>query len=224
MKRKMDTKIILENKLKNATLKLYIFFKKFNIKVPKCEIEIDKKLDKHTLATHRYPNKIVVKNLRVPESVICHELVHRIQKTLEFPSMFKYLYTCLAEGMAEFITKILYPSHKVKYLLEEKLFRILFSVDEDVIKEILNLNNFKMSSQEFESMLNDKNLHPYFKKMIRERKDAIKKAIDDANRLKIDDPTFINHGEEIMAWKFLLNPKFDTKREEINKILWKFFR
>lgn len=220
----MTDRIILEDKLKNATSKLHTFFKKFRINVPKCNIEIDKKLDKYTLATHRYPNRIVVRNAQISESVICHELIHRIQRTLESPCMFKYLYTSLAEGMAEFITKALYSSHRVKYPLEEKLFRTLFSVNRNVIRETMHLNNFKMSSQEFESMLKDKNLHPYFRKMISDRKEVIKKTIDDANRLRIDDPTFITHGEEIMAWKFLLNPKFDTRREEINKILSKLFR
>lgn len=213
----------LKDKLRRTSSKLRQFLKKYDIKVPNCRIEIDKNLDKSTLATHFYPNKIIVKDLSVPESVICHELIHRVQNTLESPKMFRYIYTILSEGMAEFISKTLYPNHKVKYRLEKQLFETLFSIDRNVIKEVIELNNFKINSKEFELISKNKNLHKNFREMIHGREIIIKKQIKDANCLGINDTTFISHGEEIMAWKFLLAPKFEIRRREINKILRKLF-
>ena len=46
--------------------------------------------------------------------------------------------------------------------------------------------------------------------------DHIRYGIRAANKAGIDDPTFVTLGEEVRAWKFLLDKRFDGVREKVN--------
>jgi len=82
----------LEEKLNRAKLKVGKHLAIYGVKLPSVRIVLDSELEEGILATHRYPNIVVVMGNSVPKSVIAHELVHIAQRTLESFRGFKLLY------------------------------------------------------------------------------------------------------------------------------------
>lgn len=213
----------LQFKLASAQQKVNEFLQKYQLFINECHIKVNPEIGEDTLATWRRPCTVVVKKPDVPESVIAHELVHILQQTLEVFAGYRWLYTLLSEGLAEFIAQKLYPEHEIKHELGHNLVGILYALDKDVVKEIIQLDSLKLTPQDIDLVLASPNVHPYWKEIIRNEAEHLKKNIQRALEGRIDDPTFISFGEDLRAWKFLLNPKFDSRRDDIQQILAKFF-
>jgi len=214
----------LSFKLTSAQQKVNEFLQKYQLFVDKCQIKVDPEIGEATLATWQRPNVVAVKKPDIPESVIAHELVHILQQTLEVFAGYRWLYTLLSEGLAEFIAQKLYPEHEIKHKLGHDLICILYALDEDIVKEIIRLDSLKLIPQDIDLLLASPNVHPYWKEIIENEAEHLKRNIQRALEGKIDDPTFISLGEDLRAWKFLITPRFDSKRSEIQEILAEFFQ
>ena len=213
----------LQVKLRRVEKAINAFLAPYNLKIERCEIEIGESLEEGALASHRYPNRILVKREDVAESIVAHELVHVVQGTLEVFKGFRWLYSLLSEGLAEFIAKSLYPEHDVKYELHYELISILYGIDRNIVEEIVNINYLPLSPSDVDELLNSPHVSPYSKGIIKDQADHLRNNIRRAMNAKITDPTFISYGEDLRAWKFLINQKFDPKRREINEILEAYF-
>lgn len=53
--------------------------------------------------------------------------------------------------------------------------------------------------------------------------DRVRDSIRTANEAGIDDPIFVTLGEEVRAWKFILNPRFDGIRDRLNETIRAWF-
>jgi len=204
---------MLQEKFASATQKVSEYLAPFGIPQIAARIEIDETLD--ALATHRYPDTVVVKDASVPESVIAHELVHIAQGTLEYFRGFRLLYTLLAEGLAEFIAKELYPDHEIKYPFGYELIAALVEVDRGVIGQLLHLNSLPLGPGDLDRILGDGRLPAYTEELLRPMAPRIREAIQTAHAAGITDPTFVTLGEEVRAWKFLLDPRFEPVWDRI---------
>ncbi|MBI3989391.1 MAG: hypothetical protein HY347_07215, partial [candidate division NC10 bacterium] len=69
--------------MRRAEERVRTYLAGYGIRVPSASIILDPELEEGTVATHRYPAAVVVREASVPESVIVHELVHIAQGTLE---------------------------------------------------------------------------------------------------------------------------------------------
>jgi len=143
----------LEKRLRWAEGKLKKWLARHGVELPLVNIIVDPSLEEETLATHRHLDTIVVRETSVPESVIAHELVHIAQRTLEQFRGFRLLYTLLAEGLAEWVTKQLYPQHEVKYPIGYRLIELLVETDKRVIDDLLRLNDLPLVPENVEAML-----------------------------------------------------------------------
>ena len=121
----------------------------------------------------------------------------------------------LAEGLADFVTKHLYPEHEVKYKVPYQLIELLVQVDEKVIGDILRINEILLTLDDIDIILSHPYIADYSRNLLGNIADRIRESIHTANRLDITDPTFVPLGEELRAWKFLLNGKFEKIKEEI---------
>ena len=124
------------------------------------QIVIDETLDEHSMATHYYPDVVAIKTPDVLESVIAHEWVHVVQQTLKFFRGFRLLYVLLAEGLAEFVTKELYPDHPVKYPSGHELVAALVTAHPDVIKDLLRLNELALVPEDIDMILANDHVPP----------------------------------------------------------------
>lgn len=212
---------MLQEKLASATQKVSQYLAAFGTPRLEVHMETDEKLD--ALATHRYPDTVVVKDATVPESVIAHELVHIAQGTLEFFRGFRLLYTLLAEGLAEFIARELYLDHEIKYPSGYELIAVLVEVDREVIGEILHLNGLPLGLGDLDHILGDKRLPAYTEALLRPMAPRIREGIQAAHAAGITDPTFVTLGEEVRAWKFLLAPRFEPVWGQIEPLLMTWF-
>ena len=95
----------------------------------------------------------MVREASVLESVIAHELVHIAQGTLEQFRGFRLLYTLLAEGLAEWVTKALYEEHEVKYEAGYRLLALLVATDEGSVSGLLRLNDLPLRPEDVEAIL-----------------------------------------------------------------------
>jgi len=213
----------LSFKLASAQQKVNEFLQKYQLFIGECQIKVDPEVGEGTLATWQRPCVVVVKKPDVPESVIAHELVHILQQTLEVFAGYRWLYALLSEGLAEFIAQKLYPEHKIKHKLGRDLISVLYALDKNIVKEIIWLDNLKLAPQDIDLLLASPNVHPYWKEIIENEAEHLKRNIQRALQGKIDDPTFISLGEDLRAWKFLINPRFDSRRSEVQQILAEFF-
>ncbi len=170
-------------------------------------IKVDETLD--SLAAHCYPDIVLVKSADIAESIIAHEWVHIVQGTLEYFRGFRLLYVLLAEGLAEFVTKELYPDHIVKYPAGYELVATLVANDPEVIGELLQLNNLPLIPEDVDTILASAHVPSYSRDLIARMADRIRDSIRTANEVGIDDPTFVTLGEEVRAWKFILDQRFD---------------
>ncbi|MGB9870524.1 MAG: hypothetical protein ACPLYD_02550 [Anaerolineae bacterium] len=186
-------------------------------------ILLDPDLGEETLATHRYPDTVVVRETSVPESVIAHELVHIAQGTLEHFRGFRLLYTLLAEGLADWVAKALYPEHKVKYEAGYRLIELLVEVDEGAISDLLRLNYLPLVPEDVDIILGSPRLPVYSRGLLSRMAGRIREGLRAAIEGGITDPTFVTLGEELRAWKFLLDGRFEGVREEVDEVVGEWF-
>jgi hypothetical protein len=218
-----DDKKSLEQKFISAKEKVNAYLAPYRVCLSEGQIIVDKTVDEHTLATHRYPDTVLVKSADVPESIIAHEWIHVVQGTLEYFQGFRLLYVLLAEGLAEFVTKELYPDHVVKYPTGYELIATLIANDSEVIGELLRLNHLSLIPEDVDTILASAYVPSYSRDLIARMADRIRDSIRTANEAGIDDPTFVTLGEEVRAWKFILNPQFDGIRDRLNEAIRAWF-
>jgi hypothetical protein len=183
--------------------------------IPSTRIVRDPELDEDTLVTDRYPGTVVVRETSVPESDIAHELVHLAQGTSEqFPS-FQSLYTLLVEGLADWVAKQLYPEHEVKYQAGHRLIELLLADDESSVGGLFRLNDLSLVAQDMEAILGSSHLAAYSCDLPSPIAGRIRNSIPAAKEAGLTDPTFDTLGEEIRAWRFALDGRFEGMREEV---------
>jgi hypothetical protein len=68
--------------------------------------------------------------------------------------------------------------------------------------------------------------HPaaYSRDLLSQIAGRIRDSIHVAKEAGITDPTFALLGEEMRTWKFLLDRRFDRVREEVDRVVEKWFR
>ncbi len=191
--------------------------------LPSTRVVLDPALGEETLATHHYPATVVVREAPVPESVIAHELVHIAQGTLEQFRGFRLLYTLLAEGLAEWVAKVLYSKHEVKYEAGYRLIELLVAVDEKVIGDLLRLNDLPLVPEDVETILSNPHLAAYSRSLLSPMAERIRESLCTAVAAGITDPTFVTLGEELRAWKFLLDERFEGVRDEVDRVVEEWF-
>jgi len=205
----------LEQKLHRAETRVRAHLARWGGKLPPAGIILAPELDEETMATHRYPATVVVREATVPESVIAHELVHIAQGTLEQFGGFRLLYTLLAEGLAEWVAKGLYPEHEVKYKAGHRLIALLAQADEGAIGGLLRLHDLPLAPADVEAILASPHLPAYPRDFLGRMAGRIRESIQAANEAGIADPTFVTLGEEVRAWKFVLEGRFAGVRGEV---------
>jgi hypothetical protein len=63
------------------------------------------------------------------------------------------LYTVLAEGLADWVAKQLYPEHEVRYQAGQRLIELLMAADESSIGDLLRLNELSLVPEDVEAIL-----------------------------------------------------------------------
>jgi hypothetical protein len=212
-----------ERRLRGAEEKVREYLGRYGGKLRSNRIVLDPELGEETLATHRYPDTVVVREAAAPESVIAHELVHIAQGTLEQFRGFRLLYTLLAEGLADWVAKQLYPDHEVRYEAGYRLVQLLVEVNKMVIGDLLHLNEMPLVPADLESILSSPHLSVYSRDLLSGMAGRIRDSIRAAREAGITDPTFVTLGEEVRAWKFLLDGRFERVRERIGELVEKWF-
>jgi len=200
--------ILIQVHFVQAREKVRAFLARYDGQVPDGQIEIDETLDESALAVHRYPDTVVVRSADVPESVIAHELVHVAQHTLEQFGGFHLLYVLLAEGLAEFVARSLYPAHVVKYAPGYEAISLLVEVVPGAIGDLVRINDLPLTPADAEGILTSSCLPPYTRRLLAKESDLIRSSVEQAWEAGIGDPTFVTLGEELRAWKFLLDERF----------------
>jgi hypothetical protein len=213
----------LEGKLSRAEARVRGHLAHYGGRLPATRIVLDPELDEETMATHRHPDTVVVREATVSESVLAHEMVHIAQGTLEYFRGFRLLYVLLAEGLADSVTKTLYPAHEVKYPTGCRLIELLVEADERVIGDLLRLNDLPLMPEDVAILLNSPHLAAYSRDLLGDVADRIRDSIHAANEAGIGDPTFVTLGEEVRAWKLVLGRRFDRVREEVDKVMEEWF-
>lgn len=199
------------------------YLARYGGELPSTRIVLDPELGEETLATHRYPDTVVVREAVVPESVIAHELVHIAQGTLESFRGFRLLYTLLAEGLADWVAKQLYPEHEVRYEAGYRLIALLVDADEGAIGDLLRLNEMLLVPGDVEAILSSPHLAAYSRDLLSPMAGRIRDNVRTAIEAGLTDPTFVTLGEELRAWKFLLDGRFEGVRGEVDGVVGEWF-
>jgi len=214
----------LDKRFARAREKVRAFLAPYGGGVPAGQIEIDETLNESALATHRSPDTVIVKTPDVPESVIAHELVHVAQHTMEQFRGFRLLYVLLAEGLAEFVAKSLYPEHVVKYVPAYETISLLVEAAPDAIGDLLRINALSLTPDDVEQILSSPRLPPYTRRLLTVEGDLIRDSVQTAWEVGIqEDPTFVTLGEEMRAWKFLLNERFEPLWDRLYEAMKPWF-
>ena len=213
------TGLSLEQRLREAEERVRKYLARYGAGLLSPHIVLDPDMDEETIATHRYPATVAVRETSVPESVIAHELVHIAQRTLEQFRGFRLLYTLLAEGLGDWVAKRLYLEHEVRYVAGYRLIELLVDTDGEVIGCLLRLNDLPLVPEDVEAILNSPHLPAYSRDLLSPMAERIGESIRAAQEVGIADPTFVPLGEEVRAWKFLLNERFEEVREEVDEVL-----
>jgi hypothetical protein len=192
--------------------------------IPSTRIVRDPEIDEDTLATHRHPGTVVVRETSVPESVIAHELVHIAQGTLEQFRGFRLVYTVLAQGLADGVANQLYLEHEVKCQACQRLIELLMAADESSTGDLLRLNDLSLVPEDLEAILGSSHPAAYSRDLLSQIAGCIRDSIRTAREAIITEPTFAPLGEEMRTWKFLLDRRFDRVREEVDRVVEKWFR
>jgi len=214
---------LMNRRFARARGKVRAFLAPYGGCVPTGQIETDGTLEESALATHRYPDAVIVKSPDVPESVIAHELVHVTQHTLEQFRGFRLLYVLLAEGLAEFVARSLYPEHMVKYVPGHEVVSLLVGAAPDVIRDLLRINDLPLTPEDVERILTSPRLPPYTRRLLSAESDLIRGSVQRAWEAGIEDPTFVTLGEEMRAWKFLLDERFEPLWNQLHKAIEPWF-
>lgn len=213
----------LEGLLRGAERRVREHLARYGGKLPSTRIVLDAELGEETLATYRHPDMVVVREASVPESVIAHELVHIAQGTLEQFRGFRLLYVLLTEGLADWVAKQLYPEHEVKYQAGYRLVELLRAADEEAIGDLLRLNHLPLVPEDVEAILTSPHLAAYSRDLLSRMAERIRDSIRAAIEAGITDPTFVTLGEELRAWKFLLDGRFEGVREMVDEVAGEWF-
>lgn len=213
----------LEQRLYRAEERVREYLARHGGETPSTRIALEPHLGEGTLAAHRYPATIVVREASVPESVIAHELVHIAQGTLEQFRGFRLLYVLPAEGLAEWVAKALYPEHEVKYQVGYRLLALLVATDERSIGNLLWLNDLPLVLEDVEAILASPHLADFSRDLLNAMGERIRDSVRTAVELGITDPTFVSLGEEVRAWKFLLDGRFEKVRDEVSETVMEWF-
>lgn len=209
----------LEERLRAVESKVAAFLTACRCALPRTRIAVDTDLGEDALASHRHPATVVVRSAAVSESVIAHELVHIAQQTLERFGGFRLLYTLLAEGVADWIAKVLYPRHEIRYVRGYELVAVLAEATRDVIGELLRVHDLRVRPEDFDRILASPRVPPYTRGIFVSMADRIRAALCAAREVDLTDPTFVPLGEELQAWKFLLAERFDGVRSRVDEIV-----
>jgi len=213
----------LEQRLHRAEERVREYLDRYGGKLPSLDILLDPELDEETMATNRYPGTVVVRETSVPESVIAHELVHIAQGTLEQFRGFRLLYTLLVEGLADWVAKQLYPEHEVKYQAGYRLMELLVAANEQCIGDLLRLHDLPLVPEDVEAILSSPHLAAYSRDLLSPMAERIRDSIRTAIEAGITDPTFVTLGEELRAWKFMLDGRFERVRGEVDGVVREWF-
>lgn len=212
-----------EQRLRRAEERVREYLDRYGGELPSLDILLDPELDEETMATNRYPGTVVVRETSVSESVIAHELVHIAQRTLEQFRGFRLLYTLLAEGLADWVARQLYPEHEVKYQAGYRLVELLRAADEEAIGNLLRLNHLPLVPEDVDIILTSPHLAAYSRDLLSPMAGRIRDSTRAAREAGITDPTFVTLGEEVRAWKFVLDGRFDEARGEVGEIVGEWF-
>lgn len=212
-----------EQRLRRAEERVREYLDRYGGELPSLDILLDPELDEETMATNRYPGTVVVRETSVSESVIAHELVHIAQRTLEQFRGFRLLYVLLAEGLADWVARQLYPEHEVKYQAGYRLVELLVEADERVIGDLLRLNHLPLVPEDVEAIPTNPHLVAYSRDVLSPMAERIRDSIRAAQEASIADPTFVTLGEEVRAWKFLLDGRFEGVRGEVDGVVGEWF-
>ena len=209
--------------LQRAEERVRNYLARHGVELPQVSIVFDHELEKGALATHRYPATVVIRGTSLPESVIAHELVHIAQGTLEQFRGFRLLYVLLSEGLAEWVTKLLYPEHEIRYQVGYRLMELLVAADEGRVRDLLRLNDLPLVPGDVAAILTNPRLVEYSRDLLSPMAERIRQTIRIADKEGIADPTFVTLGEEIRAWKFLLESRFEAVAERVDGVLPEWF-
>lgn len=209
----------LTKKLHRAEARVREYLARHGCELPSPCIVLDPELDRETVATHRYPATVIVREVSLPESVIAHELVHIAQGTLEQFRGFRLLYTLLSEGLADWVVRQIYPEHQVKYAAGYRLIQLLVETDENVIGDLVRINDWPLAPEDVEAILDNPHLAGCSRDLLSQMAGRIRDSIRAAAEADITDPTFVALGEEVRAWKFLLDGRFEEAREEADAVV-----
>jgi hypothetical protein len=213
----------LDQKLRGAGARVNAYSAQHGGELPTLQIVLEPDLEEGTLATHRYPGTVVVREPSVPESVVAHELVHITQGTLAQFRGFRLLYTLLAEGLADWVTKTLYAEHEVKYQAGFRLIACLVGDDESAVGDLLRLHELQLVPEDVDAILTNPHMPDYTRNLLGWMGERIRGSIQAAGEAGITDPTFVILGEEVRAWKFLLDDRFVEVREEADEAVEVWF-
>lgn len=213
----------VEDRLHRAEHRVRQYLAHYGAELPPASIIVDPGLEEGSLATHRYPATVVVREASVPESIIAHELVHVAQGTLEQFRGFRLLYVLLAEGLAEWVTKVLYTEHDIKYRAGYRLMELLVAADEKCVRDVLRLHDLNLTPEDVDAILVHPRLPQYSRSVLTRVSDRIRESVRTAIEAGITDPTFVTLGEEVRAWKFLLSVRFESLSAEVDEVLREWF-
>ena len=214
----------LGQRFARARERVRAFLAPYGAEVSAGRIEIDEALEEPALGTHRYPDTVIVKGPDVSESIIAHELIHVVQHTLEQFRGFRLLYVLLAEGLAEFVARSLYPEHVVKYVPAYETISLLVEAAPNVIGDLLRINALSLTPDDVEKILSSPRLPPYTRRLLAVEGDLIRSSVQTAWEVGIqEDPTFVTLGEEMRAWKFLLDERFEPLWDQLYEAMEPWF-
>ena len=74
-----------------------------------------------------------------------------------------------------------------------------------------------------ENILSNPHLEAYSRDLLSGMASRIRGSIQAANEAGIEDPTFVTLGEEVRAWKLLLDGRFDRVRDEVDELMSEWF-
>lgn len=160
----------------------------------------------------------------MPESVIAHELVHIAQGMLEQFKGFRLLYSLLAEGLADWLAKALYPEYEIKYQAGVRLVETLVSADQRMVGSLFRLNDPPLALEEVDAILASPLLADYTRTLLLSMAERIRDSTRVAIEAGITDPTFITLGEELRAWKFVLDKRFEKAWDGARLIVREWFQ
>ncbi|MDW8101159.1 MAG: hypothetical protein RML36_16930 [Anaerolineae bacterium] len=122
------------------------------------------------------------------------------------------------------MAKQLYAEHEVKYQTGYCLIELLVRTDERAIGDLLQLNHLPLILEDVDSILANPRLPDYSRNLLSGVVGRIRESLRAANEADIDDPTFVTLGEEVRAWKFLLDGRFDGVRGKMDEVVGEWFR